>query len=136
MPAFPEVVAVLRSLGEPRRRRGVAGPAAPGRSARELGLDVVAGRRVLLGARHGLDDLPVPELRIATLALRLAGRQALEDVDRQERLVVALADRHVALAERDVEALDRRAEVLGSGVTVLHLLGDQVDRVVGVDAVA
>src|SRR5918998_4323542 len=123
----PPPVGVLRT-----GRRGA------GRSARplELGPDLVAGRCELLGARCGGDHLAVAELRVAAAALRLVGGQPLEDVDGDERLVVALPDRHVTLAEGHLEAFHPLAEGLRGVVALLDLLGDEVDRVVRVDAVA
>src|SRR5918998_1511769 len=123
----PPPVGVLRT-----GRRGA------GRSARalELGPDLVAGRGELLGARGGGDHLAVAELGVAAAALRLVGGQPLEDVDGDERLVVARADRHVALAEGDLQALHPLAERLGGVVALLDHLREEVDGVVGVDAVA
>src|SRR4051794_13922906 len=81
--------------GAPPDRRWSPGPL-------ELGLHLVAGRSVFLRPRDLVHHIPVAELGVTPAALRLVGRQPLEDVDREEGLVVTFADRHVPLTEADL----------------------------------
>src|SRR5436190_84807 len=87
--------------------------------------EIGAGRRLVLVGRDAGQDGPVAEPRRSSLRSRLGLGEALHDVGRLERLVVARADEAVAAAERDRLAAHRLRELGGTVPLRRHLARDQ-----------